>query len=108
MRLRSGSFWTLIALSLTATAYAEQPSSEVSKLLIQGGKERAEVVIDGSFQVPVYDVDPLDDGKRVVLEVTGAKLKDGGVKVEGSAAVILRSTASTTRPRWWSIRDTMP
>jgi type IV pilus assembly protein PilQ len=97
MRLRSGSFWTLIVLSLTATAYAEPTaSSEISKLLVQGGKERAEVVIDGSFEVPVYDVDPLDDGKRIVLEVKGAKLKSGGVSVEGSAAVIVRSTAATT------------
>jgi type IV pilus assembly protein PilQ len=81
---------------LTATAYAEPPSSEVSKLLVQGGKERAEVVVDGSFEVPVYEVAPLDDGKRVVLEVTGAKLKKGGLSVEGSAAVIVRSTAATT------------
>jgi hypothetical protein len=76
MRLRSGSFWTLIALLLTATAYAEPPSSEVSKLLVQGGKERAEVVIDGSFEVPVYEVDPLDDGKRVVLDGPFAESKE--------------------------------
>jgi type IV pilus assembly protein PilQ len=97
MRLSCGSYWTLIALFLTtATAHAEQPSSEVSKLLIQGGRERAEVVIDGTFEVPVYKVDPLDDGKRIVLEVTGAQLRTGGVSVEGSAAVIVRSTAATT------------
>lgn len=96
MRLRRGSYWTLIALLFTATAYAEPVSSEVSKLVIQGGKERAEVVIDGSFEVPVYEIDPLDDGKRIVLEVTGAKLKPGGVSVEGSAGVVLRSTAATT------------
>jgi type IV pilus assembly protein PilQ len=96
MRLPCGSYWTLLILLFAATAHAEEPPSEVSKLLIQGGKERAEVVIDGTFAVPVYEVDPLDDGKRVVLEVTGAKLKAGGVKVEGSAAVIVRSTAATT------------
>lgn len=96
MRLPCGSYWTLLVLLFTATAYADAPSSEVSKLLIQGGKERAEVVIDGTFAIPVYEVDPLDNGKRVVLEVTGAKLKDGGVSVEGSAAVIVRSTAATT------------
>jgi type IV pilus assembly protein PilQ len=96
MRLSCGSYLPLIALFFTAAAHAEQPSSEVSKLLIQGGKERAEVVIDGTFEVPVYDVDPRDDGKRIVLEVTGAQLKAGGVSVEGSAALIVRSTAATT------------
>jgi len=97
MRLSCGSYWTLsLVLLFAATAQAEAPSSEVSKLLIKGGKERAEVVVDGTFAIPVYDVDPLDDGKRIVLEVTGAKLKDGGVSVEGSAAVIVRSVASTT------------
>ena len=50
MRWRRGSYWTLIALLFTATAYAEPASTEVSKLLIQGGKERAEVVIDGTSE----------------------------------------------------------
>jgi type IV pilus assembly protein PilQ len=96
MRLSCGSFLTLLVSLITSLAHAQTPGSVISKLLIQGGKDRAEVVIDGSFALPVYEVNRLDDGKRVVIEVTGASITPGGVGVEGSSALIVRSIATTT------------
>src|SRR6201995_2638883 len=85
----------LLTLAGPASAEAQQPRAAVATLHISGQHDRAEVTVDGNFDVPSYSIDALDDGKQVVLQVENAVLPEDGVKVDGSAALILRSTAST-------------
>jgi type IV pilus assembly protein PilQ len=75
---------------------AEQPKPAVATLHVSGQRDRAEVTIDGTFRIPAYSIDTLDDGKQVIIHVEGAVLGEQGLKVDGSAQLIVRSTASTT------------
>ena len=96
MRVSCGTIAVLIAALWTAPVWAEPPKATVATLHISGQRDRAELTVDGSFQVPSYSIDALDDGKQVVIHVENAVLAQGGVEVDGSAALIVRSDASST------------
>ena len=96
MRLSCGFCAFLLALLASASAFAGSGSPVVAKLRVKGEKHRAEVIVDGSFAVPVYSIHSLNDGKQVVLELEGAMLAAEATAVEGSAALIVRTTASTS------------
>jgi type IV pilus assembly protein PilQ len=96
MRLSCGFVAFLLALFLSGSAHAESDGPVVAKLRVKGEKQRAEVTVDGSFAIPVYSIHSLDDGKQVVLEIEGAKLATADTRVEGTAALIVRTTASTS------------
>jgi type IV pilus assembly protein PilQ len=95
MRLSCGLMASLLALVVAAPVWAES-KPVVAELKVTGEKDRAEVVVNGSFTVPVYSIHTLNDGKQVIVEVEGTTLDGNGVRVEGSAALIVRTTASTT------------
>jgi hypothetical protein len=95
MRLSCGLMASLLALAVATPVWAES-KSVVAQLRVTGEKDRAEVVVNGSFAIPVYSVHTLNDGKQVIVEVEGASLDSKGVQVEGTAALIVRTTASTT------------
>ena len=95
MRLSCGLMASLLALVVAVPAWAES-KPVVAELRVNGEKDRAEVVVNGSFSVPVYSIHTLNDGKQVVVEVEGATLDEKGVRVDGTAALIVRTTASTT------------
>jgi type IV pilus assembly protein PilQ len=61
-----------------------------------GEKQRAEVTVEAPFAVPVYSVRSRAEGKQVILDVEGAVLGPDGLQVSGTAALVVRSTASTT------------
>ena len=94
MRLSCTLTAPLIALLFALPAQADA-GAVVAKLRVNGEKDRAEVVIDGSFAVPAYSIHALNDGKQLILEVEGVTLASDGVSVEGTAALIVRTTAST-------------
>jgi type IV pilus assembly protein PilQ len=96
MRLSSGLLTLLFVLSFTPASRADGGGPVVAKLRIKGEAQRAEVTVDGSFAVPVYSIRAQKDGKEVILDLEGAVLGPEGVQVEGTAALIVRSTASTT------------
>src|SRR5262245_16398886 len=95
MRVCGGKIVVLLAWFFPLTALADDSQAAVATLSIQGQRDHAEVVIDGSFQVPKYSIDTLADGKQVVIHVEDAVLGPGGLSVNGSSALIVRSTAST-------------
>jgi type IV pilus assembly protein PilQ len=95
MRLSCGLMASLLALVVAAPVRAES-KPVVAELKVTGEKDRAEVVVNGSFTVPVYSIHTLNDGRQVIVEVEGTTLDGKGVRVEGSAALIVRTTASTT------------
>jgi len=94
MRLSCTLNASLLALLFALPAQADA-GAVVAKVRVNGEKERAEVVVDGSFSVPAYSIHALNDGKQIVLEVEGATLAADGVSVDGSAALIVRTTMST-------------
>jgi type IV pilus assembly protein PilQ len=96
MRVSCGTIAVLLAALWTGPVWAEPPRATVATLHISGQRDRAELTVDGSFQVPTYSIDTLDDGKQVVIHVENAVLAQRGVAVEGSAALIVRSDASST------------
>ena len=95
MRLSCGLMASLLALAVATPVRAESKPI-VAELRVTGEKDRAEVVVNGSFAIPVYSIHALNDGKQVIVEVEGATLDSKGVRVEGTAALIVRTTASTT------------
>ena len=96
MRVSCGTIAVLLAAVWSGPVWAEPPKATVATLHISGQRDRAELTVDGSFQVPSYSIDTLDDGKQVVIHVQNAVLAERGVEVDGSAALIVRSDASST------------
>ncbi|MDH5674726.1 MAG: type IV pilus secretin PilQ [Myxococcales bacterium] len=96
MRFSIGRFAFTLALLFASEALADGTAPVVATLDIEGGKDRAQVAIEGSFSVPDYRIEPLDDGKRIVIQVAGAKLDPKGVVTRGAAGLVVRSTASST------------
>jgi type IV pilus assembly protein PilQ len=96
MRVSCGTIAALITALWTGPVWAEPSKATVATLHISGQRDRAELTVDGSFQVPTYSIDTLDDGKQVVIHVENAVLAERGVEVDGSAALIVRSDASST------------
>jgi type IV pilus assembly protein PilQ len=86
----------LCALLVPAVALAEESPSNVAQLHVVGERNSAEITIAGSFAVPTYSIDAKGDGKEVVIHVAGAQLAEGGVRVDGTAALIVRTAASTS------------
>ncbi|MGD8858406.1 MAG: type IV pilus secretin PilQ [Myxococcales bacterium] len=95
MRLTCGFIALALTLFSAATAFAND-GARVATLHVTGEKDHAEVSIAGGFAIPDYSIRPLDGGKQVVVEVAGAALADRGVDVRGTAALVVRTTASTT------------
>lgn len=79
-----------------APAVGEVDKATVATLHISGQRDRAEMTVNGTFQVPSYSIDTLDDGKQIVIHVDNAVLAQSGVAVDGSAGLIVRSDASST------------
>jgi type IV pilus assembly protein PilQ len=96
MRFSCRPLCLLFVLLVASPALAKEPERIVANVEVAGQKDRAEVTILGSFAVPTYSVTPLDDGKKVVIEVNEAILDKDGFEVQGTAALIVRTTASTT------------
>ncbi|HKP63138.1 MAG TPA: type IV pilus secretin PilQ [Polyangiales bacterium] len=95
MRVCGGKIVVLLAWFFPLTALADDSQGAVATLSVEGQRDQAEVVIDGTFQVPKYSIDALADGKQVVIHVEDAVLGPGGLTVHGSSALIVRSSAST-------------
>jgi type IV pilus assembly protein PilQ len=92
---------TLLALALMADggagrAQAESPKSTLTQVKVRGQGGRAEVVLDGNFDVPTYAVRTRDGGNVVVIDVAGATLQDEGVMLGAGADLVRSATASTS------------
>jgi type IV pilus assembly protein PilQ len=96
MRLSCGLLAVSLALFSSVAARAEPGSPVLATLRVKGEKQRAEVIVDAPFAVPVYSIRSRAEGKQVIVDVEGAVLAPDGMQVEGTAALIVRSTASTT------------
>ncbi|UJR79049.1 type IV pilus secretin PilQ [Sandaracinus amylolyticus] len=89
----------IVALLWQGTsAVRAQPASSarVEALALRGDETRADVVIRGAFDVPVYAVRSREGGRVVVVDVQGASLGDAGAALEGDASLITRTTSSTS------------
>lgn len=96
MRLRCVRLAVAMLLVATGTAVADNSSGAVvAHVDVSGRKDRADVVIEGSFLEPTYSIRASRDGKQIDIEVPGARLKDGEPEVSGSAALLVRTEAST-------------
>ncbi|MCA9582035.1 MAG: hypothetical protein KC416_09595, partial [Myxococcales bacterium] len=92
MRFAAG----LITL-LSFTFLANQASADtVRKVRIVGKGEQAEVLIEGVFDVPTYDVRARDGGRFVVIDVVDVTLPPDGLVSTGTTGLIRGATASTT------------
>jgi type IV pilus assembly protein PilQ len=93
MRLTRGFF---LALSLLAPASLAFADASIRKVEVTGQGERAEILIEGAFDVPTYSVRARNDGKTVVIDVADASLPDGGVSTKGKTSLVKGAVASTT------------
>ena len=93
-------FSAFVALSLlllpTGGVQADASQATVARVEITGKRDQANVVVRGSFAIPSYSIRASDDAKQIVIEVEGAQLAPGGIDVEGTARLVVRSAASTT------------
>src|SRR5688572_33095447 len=96
MRVCGGKLLVLVASFVPLSALADDSQPAVATLSVEGERDRAEITIDGSWEVPKYSIDSLDDGKQVIIHVEDAVLGPEGLQVHGSSQLILRSGASTT------------
>jgi type IV pilus assembly protein PilQ len=97
MRVSCGGMAVLaVAVVLPGLALAEPSRTSLATLHVSGQRDRAEVTIDGNFKVPSYSIDALDDGKQVIISVDGAQLDSQGLKVDGTAQLVVSSTATTS------------
>lgn len=86
----------LTTLLVAGTGFADTGGGVVSRLEVSGHKDRADVSIAGTFVEPTYSIRAIDEGKTVVIEVPGAKLDGAAPKVRGTAALVVRTAASTS------------
>ncbi len=91
-----GTILILALLGIPATTLAQAADPSVAELHVVGEKDTAEISIRGSFRIPTYSIDALGDGKQVVIQVADASLAPEGLKVDGTAQLIVRTTASTS------------
>jgi type IV pilus assembly protein PilQ len=96
MRVCGGKFVVLVASFFPLSALADDSQPAVASLHIEGERDRAEVVIEGSWGVPKYSLDALDDGKQVIVHVEDAVLGPEGMETHGSSQLVVRSSASTS------------
>jgi type IV pilus assembly protein PilQ len=96
MRVLCARIAVLVAVLLPRPLLAEPLKPAVATLHVSGQHDRAEVTIDGTFHIPSYSIDTVDDGKQVIIHVDNAVLAEQGLKVDGSANLIVRSTAAST------------
>ena len=96
MRVCGGKFVVLVASFFPLSVLADDSQPAVATLSVEGERDRAEVVIDGSWELPKYSIDSVDDGKQVFIHVEDAVLGPGGLEVHGTSALIVRSSASST------------
>ncbi len=104
-RMRVGSRVLAFAMAFATTSVrADAPEASpsagaavtVARVVVKGQQDQAEIEIQGVLDVPTYSVRALDDGKRIIVELEGARLADDGFLVEGSARLVGRASASTT------------
>jgi type IV pilus assembly protein PilQ len=95
MRACGGKIAVLLGLWLPLTALGDDGRASLATLRVNGQADRAEVVIDGDFEIPNYSIDALQDGKQIIIHVEDAELGPAGLKVDGSSKLIVRSSAST-------------
>ena len=93
MRLSCGFIAFLLALLSSSSSYADPRGPVVAHLRVKGEKQRAEVTVEGSFAVPVYSLNSLNEGKQVVLEhLLGMRhllsQRRNGVEIQTYLAVI--------------------
>ena len=96
MRVLCARIAVLAAVSLPRPLLAEQLKPAVAVLHVSGQHDRAEVTVEGNFRIPSYSIDTLDDGKQVIIHVDNAVLAEQGLKVDGSAKLVVRSSAAST------------
>ncbi|MEO0324514.1 MAG: hypothetical protein AAF447_16245 [Myxococcota bacterium] len=92
MRARTG----LILLAALFASLAGAQSPAIRSVEVRGEAQRAEVAIRGSFTVPEYAVRTTNEGRTVIVEVSGAALPEGGIEVLGSSRLVTATVASTT------------
>jgi len=95
MRLRSG-LATLIGVSVLCTAGVAFADPPVVGIEVRGEGERADVVVQGAFDVPTYAVRTRDGGNVVVIDVANATLPDEGLAASGTTSLVASTQASTT------------
>ena len=81
-------------LCVAGVAHASPP--QIRGVNVRGAGERAEIAIDGVFEIPSYAVRARDGGRTVVVDVEGAVLPEDGVSTSGSTSVVSGIAASTT------------
>src|SRR3954447_16560624 len=88
---------TLLTLALSANhAVADSTNATLTQVKVRGQGGRAEVVLDGNFEVPTYAVRAKDSGNVLVIDVAGASLRDEGVMLGEGTQLVKSATASTT------------
>jgi type IV pilus assembly protein PilQ len=96
MRVSCGAIAVLCLSLCSGTVWADESRGAVATLHVAGQHDRAELTIAGTFDKPAYSIDALNGGKQIVILLDGATLAEPGVSVDGSAQLIVRSTASSS------------
>lgn len=93
MRVRSG---VVAALLFASATVAEASPTVVQNVEVKGRGDRAQLVIEGAFDVPTYSVRARNGGDVVVIDVEGASLPEGGLDKARGTTLIAQTVASTT------------
>lgn len=86
-----------VILGVESSTFADVGTERVAVgVEVRGDAAAAELVIRGEFTEPSYAIRSRDGGSVVVVDIAGATLPAGAVDATGSAALVSRTTASTT------------
>ena len=89
-----------LAIAVVATFawvnMAQAAGPKIDSVRINGGRDGAQVSINGVFTDPQYAVRANDDGRRIIIDVDDAALPAGGVQTSGSNSLVSSTIASNT------------
>ncbi len=92
---------TLLALAMVTASWAprgraESAPASLTQVKVRGQGGRAEVILDGDFDVPNYAIRTREGGNVLVIDVANVSLKQEGVLLGAGATLVKSATASTT------------
>lgn len=85
-----------LVLSLLAPASLAFADASIRKVELIGQGDKAEVLIQGEFDVPTYSVRARDGGTTVVIDIAEGSIPEGGLTTRGKTPLVKGAVASTT------------
>ena len=85
-----------VGATLASSSPARAVGPRIDRVQISDERDEARVSIEGTFRNPRYAVRAKDGGRRIVIDIDQAALRESGIETAGGSALIARTQASST------------